>query len=389
MNRIAFFSIPAWGHTNPTVEVVRQLTAQGHQVRYYSFAAFREKLEAAGAEVICCDGAIPPAPKNLDKKLGRDFAALVEMAADTTLALEEQVCRELEDFRPDVIVSDSVCFWGKLFAGKLGIPYVCSTTTFAFNQYSARLMKPRAGEMLWSLLGIPRISRKMALLRQHGYQVEKVTDLLQNDNETNTIVYTSRAFQPMAETFSERYAFVGPSVPERNEPLPHKTRPLVYVSLGTVMHERKRFCKNCVTALKGMDVDAVLSVGTAENLSALGPLPPSIQAAKRVDQLSVLRRADVFLTHCGMNSASEAIWYGVPTVLDPQQSEEAAVADRMEELGMGLRLPSENPKDIEEALQKVLSDASFRQETRRIAQSFRAAGGAPKAAEWILSCCKQ
>ena len=49
MRRIVFFSIPAWGHTNPTVEVVRQLTAQGHQVRYYSFEPFREKLEAAGA----------------------------------------------------------------------------------------------------------------------------------------------------------------------------------------------------------------------------------------------------------------------------------------------------------------------------------------------------
>lgn len=389
MNRIVFFSIPAWGHTNPTVEVVRQLTAMGHQVRYYSFAPFREKLEAAGAEVICCDGAMPPAPGNLDKKLGRDFAALVEMAAETTLALEEQVCRELADFQPDVIVSDSVCFWGKLFAGKLGIPYVCSTTTFAFNEYSARLMKPRAGELLRSLLGLPRISRKMALLRQHGYPVEKVTDLLQNDNETNTIVYTSRAFHPMAETFSERYAFVGPSVPERNEPLPRKTRPLVYVSLGTVMHDRKSFCRNCVAALKDMDVDAVLSVGTAENLAALGPLPPNMQAAERVDQLSVLRRADVFLTHCGMNSANEAIWYGVPTVLDPQQSEEAAVADRMEELGMGLRLPSEKPRDIEEALQTVLSDDSFRQQTNRIAQSFRTAGGAPKAAEWILSCCKK
>ncbi len=106
-----------------------------------------------------------------------------------------------------------------------------------------------------------------------------------------------------------------------------------------------------------------------------------------MDQLSVLRRADVFLTHCGMNSVSEAIWYGVPTVLDPQQSEEAAVADRMEELGMGLRLTSEKPKDIGEALQKVLSDDSFRQKTNRIAQSFRIAGGAPKAAEWIFSCC--
>ena len=44
MSRIVFFCIPAWGHTNPTVEVVRTLVRQGHQVRYYSFAPFREKL---------------------------------------------------------------------------------------------------------------------------------------------------------------------------------------------------------------------------------------------------------------------------------------------------------------------------------------------------------
>ena len=386
MSRIVFFCIPAWGHTNPTVEVVRQLTAMGHQVRYYSFAPFREKLEEAGAEVVCCDDAIPPAPKDLDKKLGRDFAALVEMVTETTLTLEGKLCRELEEFKPDVVVSDSVCFWGKLFAKKLDIPYVCSTTTFAFNQHSAQLMKPKAGELLRSLLGMPRIGRKMALLRQHGYPVEKVTDLIQNDNETDTIVYTSREFQPMAETFSEHYAFVGPSVPEREEPVPVKSRPLVYVSLGTVMHDRKRFCKHCAAALADMDVDAVLSVGTAENLEALGQLPAHIQAAERVDQLAVLRRADVFLTHCGMNSASEAIWYGVPTVLAPQQSEEAAVADRMEELGMGLRLRSEDPKLIREALEKVLAEPSFRERTLEMAESFRAAGGAERAAEKILSC---
>lgn len=55
MSRITFFCIPAWGHTNPTVEVVRTLVRQGHQVRYYSFAPFREKLEDAGAEVVLCD----------------------------------------------------------------------------------------------------------------------------------------------------------------------------------------------------------------------------------------------------------------------------------------------------------------------------------------------
>ena len=211
-------------------------------------------------------------------------------------------------------------------------------------------------------------------------------DLLQNDNETDTIVYTSRDFQPMAGTFSEHYAFVGPSVPEREEPVPVRSRPLVYVSLGTVMHDRKRFCKNCVTALADMDVDAILSVGTAENLEVLGQMPSHIQAAERVDQLAVLRQADVFLTHCGMNSASEAIWYGVPTVLDPQQSEEAAVAERMEELGMGLHLRSEEPKLIREALEKVLAEPSFRERTLEMAESFRTAGGAERAAEKILSC---
>ena len=33
--RIMFFSIPAHGHTNPTIEVVRALTRRGHTVRYY------------------------------------------------------------------------------------------------------------------------------------------------------------------------------------------------------------------------------------------------------------------------------------------------------------------------------------------------------------------
>ena len=385
MSRIVFFCIPAWGHTNPTVEVVRTLVRQGHQVRYYSFAPFREKLEDAGAEVVLCDGFLPPPPKDLDKKVGKDFSALVEMAADTTLALEDKVSRELTEFRTEVIVSDSVCFWGKLFAWKLGIPYVCSTTTFAFNQHTARLMKPKLGEMLRTILGGARVERKLALLREHGYPVGTLTDLIQNDNDTDTIVYTSREFQPMAETFSERYTFVGPSLPEipaREE----KERPLVYVSLGTVVWGKPAFYRRCVEALGGMDVAIVLSVGTEENVTALGLLPAHVQAAVRVDQLAVLAQADVFLTHCGMNSASESIWCGVPTVLYPQQSEEGAVADRMEELGLGLRLKDES--HIREAITTVLTEPSYRERTCAVSETFRTAGGAQRAAEKILDCIR-
>ena len=117
--------------------------------------------------------------------------------------------------------------------------------------------------MLRTILGGARVERKLALLREHGYPVGTLTDLIQNDNDTDTIVYTSREFQPMAETFSERYTFVGPSLPEipaREE----KERPLVYVSLGTVVWGKPAFYRRCVEALGGMDVDVVLSVGTEE-----------------------------------------------------------------------------------------------------------------------------
>ena len=54
--KIAWFCIPAHGHTNPTLGIVRELTAAGHKVYYFSFEMFREKIEQAGAVLISCDG---------------------------------------------------------------------------------------------------------------------------------------------------------------------------------------------------------------------------------------------------------------------------------------------------------------------------------------------
>ena len=59
--RVMWFCIPAHGHTNPTIEVVRQLTERGHAVRYYSFEEFRGKIEGAGAEFVPTLYQIPPA----------------------------------------------------------------------------------------------------------------------------------------------------------------------------------------------------------------------------------------------------------------------------------------------------------------------------------------
>ncbi|MBE5797509.1 MAG: glucosyltransferase [Clostridiales bacterium] len=383
--KLAWFCIPAAGHTNPTLEVVRTLTEAGHHVRYYSFQAFREKLEAVGAEVVTIDDYCAEMKLGPDAgvRIAKDTAFATKVLADTTLAVDEALLDDLRAYGPEVIVADSMAMWGKLLAIKLGVPFVCSTTTFAFNQHSAKVMKQSLWDLVKLLLGMPKINRELKRLQDKGYAVKSILDVVQNDNDTNTVVYTSDYFQPCADTFSDKYAFVGPSVREA-APLPRTSdRKRVYISMGTVNNDMPALYRTCIAALADR-YELILSVGKSVDPASLGELPPHVTAAQHVDQMAVLADCDAFLTHCGMNSVSEALYCGVPLVLFPQTAEQQGVANRTAELGAGVLLGRASADSIRAAVDKVITDSSFREEAAKIARSFREAGGAPKAAEAIL-----
>lgn len=384
MSKIVFFCIPAYGHTNPTIPVVQELTKRGHEVWYYSFNIFKERIQSAGAKFISCDEYLPELRPEDEKKIGKDFAALIEMVVDTTISLDNKVCSELQEFKPDCIVSDSICFWGKLFAAKLNIQYICSTTTFAFNKYTAKLIKRGIGEIIRAITGMPRINKKMELLKANGYKVKNFISIIQNDNDTNTIVYTSNEFQPMCETFSDKYAFVGPSVTDVGaEELRHERR-TVYISLGTVLNKNNSFYLNCIKALKDCDLDVIMSVGEKTEISDLGEIPANFEVKDKVDQIKVLKKSDVFLTHCGMNSVNESLYYGVPMILFPQHSEQALVARRTATLGAGFMLKKDKPDYIKNAVEQILNDDTYKENANKISKSFKVAGGSIKAADFIL-----
>lgn len=387
MSKIVFFSIPAHGHTNPTIPVVTELINRGHQVWYYSFLEFQEKIEGAGATFIPCDEFLPQlSQKELDRKVGKDFAALIEMVADMTIALDEKVCKELRGIQPDCIVSDSLCLWGKLFSKKLGIPYICSTTSFAFNQYTAKLMKQSFMELWGMIVGMPRINKKIQLLKDHSFEVENFVSIVQNDNETDTIVYTSKEFQPMADTFSGQYAFVGPSIRQSSSVQnDKKDRKIVYISLGTVLNQNQDFYQKLIQAFANTDYDVVMSVGEKTDISSFGKIPGNFTVKNSVDQISVLQTADVFITHCGMNSANESLYFGVPMVLFPQHSEQRLVADRIAELGAGLKLKGKKQKYLATAVAEVLANQTYQENALKLSETFRNAGGAVEAANVILN----
>jgi len=76
MAKIVFFCIPAHGHTNPTLNVVKELVSRGHQVWYYSYQSLRDKIEATGAKFVACDefdSEMHLSPKDA-ARLGRDLA---------------------------------------------------------------------------------------------------------------------------------------------------------------------------------------------------------------------------------------------------------------------------------------------------------------------------
>ena len=289
MKKIAFFCIPAHGHTNPMLPVAAELVRRGNAVRFYSFSEFEEKIKSTGAEFISCDSFLPELTEQEEK--GLKSVSTTEMTIQDiriTLRMDDFLEEEFRAFQPDVVYTDSVCFWGKLSAWKHGVPMVVSTSTFAFNQMSSQYMKHSPKEIAGLIFGLPKISKALKTLEPYGYHVKNALTLVQSDNQTDSVVYTSRRFQPFAESFSDHYIFAGPSVFSNALPDKKKARPLVYISMGTVINDRPDFYSKCIQALKEKDLDVVISCGNAVNREDFGNLPDNIQVFPSVNQLEIL-----------------------------------------------------------------------------------------------------
>lgn len=385
MAKIVFFSIPAYGHTNPTLGLVRELTARGHQVRYCSYEKFRSRIEAAGANFISCDGCdaqLGLSPED-GARIALDPAFSIHVLVETTLALDAMVCREMETERPDCIVADSMAAWGKAAALKLKIPFVSSTTTFAFNRESAKIMKQSLRQALKLLRSLPGINRDIRRLQRVGYPIKNFLQLISNDRDTETIVYTSPEFQPCAESFSEKYSFVGPLVIPPETSFRKKGKKLIYVSMGTVNNDMLEFYSNCIRDFGNTELELLISAGELADISLLGRLPENVRVERWVEQTAVLKEADVFISHCGMNSASESLYFGAPVLCYPQTAEQRAVATRISQLGAGIVLPSASAKDIRAGVNLLIKDDNYRLNAEKIGESFRRCGGAAAAADKI------
>ncbi|AZM62481.1 MULTISPECIES: macrolide family glycosyltransferase [unclassified Streptomyces] len=393
---IAFIGRDGSGHINPTLPWVAELVRRGHRVTYAASAAFADAVRRAGARHLPLpDAEFQHQGKSGESALRRPDTDIVAMITDLVLAHTE---RELPILRegfaadpPDVICYDANSLAGVTLAGMLGVPAVQIRPSFAANEHYSPLQE-----------FVPDPDRLAASSAAAEARVRKYTSAFGVTGTLGTIltrvphelcvVCVPREFQYAGDTFDDRYVFVGPSEYTRTESgswePPSAGTPLLFISLGTMMNQNPEFFRLCIEAFGDTEWHVAMAVGDRVEPAELGRIPDNFEIRPYFPQLDVLKRADVFVTHAGMNSTMEAVHHQVPTVAVPQTPEQVGNARRLRELGLGVTLEERTAPVLREAALAVHRDKDIRAALADMAESFRAAGGASAAADAIEQLMK-
>jgi MGT family glycosyltransferase len=114
-------------------------------------------------------------------------------------------------------------------------------------------------------------------------------------------------------------------------------------------------------------------------------IPSNFLVYPFVPQLEVLQHAEVFISHGGMNSVMESIWFGVPLLMVPQSSDQPLVAARVEELGLGLNLDFKTltAERLKKAVEKLNSDFTLRSRMREMKSVLQKSDGSIHGADVV------
>jgi MGT family glycosyltransferase len=194
------------------------------------------------------------------------------------------------------------------------------------------------------------------------------------------ILFTSPYLQPYAENL-KNFVFIAPILKARVESISfpfeylNPNSSLIYISMGTLYKPTIEFFKICIEAFKNKQkkYNLIISVGKGTNIEEIGKCPDHIFLRPYVPQLQILERCKVFVSHGGMGGINESMFYGVPMLLLPKTIEQQINARRIEELGAGIDLKTQDvsPAQIVDGVAKLLSSNSYVEATKKISQSFK------------------
>ncbi|WP_421941573.1 glycosyltransferase [Pedobacter sp.] len=387
MAKFAFIVPPLTGHINPTLSMGAALLQRGHRVAWISLdESLAHKLPPGGdllhIQYDQDDQQKQDSEKYLDiitKKIVYGIDSIKFLYEEVLIPLNrhsyEGIVSLLDEFKPDLVITDHQMFAGAIAAVNRNYPYATSVTAPAALKIMDEL--PKVHE--WEVNQIVALQKEFGL---EGNDSIACSDLL-------TLVFTSQAFFGEME-LSENFSFIGPVLNSRKAEIPFDwenfhadKKPKILVSIGTTFdHEHKKsFFAKVVEAF----AEENLQVVVVSDPNLFEEWPGNFTVQQQVPQLDLLPHLTAVVCHGGHNTVCETLMNGLPMVVIPIAYDQSHVAGRVFRVGAGERLNFNRFKahHLKEAVHKVITEPSYRAAAKHIKQSFIDAGGTATAADLL------
>ena len=328
--RILFATTRGAGHVGPLIPFAHACLAAGHDVRMAAAPSAEPHVRRAGLPFAALD---EPDAETMAALWPRVKAATPDEAG--RMVFEEVFAGEFARsalpgmlklayrWRPDVIVRETCEFASPLVAEAVGVPDVHVACFLAV-----------LGNTDWDLYKpLGRLRKEFGLApSSRDRSIEPYLTLAPRSLEHPAFVEipgTRRFRAPEAQPRPLPDWWSGPP------------RPLVYVSFGSAAAGNGFFpevYRDAAQALGELPVRVLMTLGTEVDPADLGPVPGNVHVESWVPQSAVMAHASVMVGHGGSGSTLAAMAAGMPLAVVPLFADQPDNAERIDELGAGLRL---------------------------------------------------
>jgi MGT family glycosyltransferase len=416
---ILFMPESAYGPTNNCVGIGDVLRRRGHRVVFAAEASWKGRLEPLGFTENLVDLAPPggdaagqdagqfwkdfvrdTAPefrKPTIEQLGTWVRPVWEELISGARYCQRQLAGIVERARPDVVVEDNVVAFPALLTA--GVPFVrivsCNPLEVtdenvppAFSGYPAA---DRAG---WQAFRdeYERVHRPVwaefnAWVTEQG--APPLPDLqFIHDGAVNLYVYPELADYERARPLGTSWHRLDSSVRETDVEftLPGSLAAgegaLIYFSLGSLGSADVQLMRRVISSLSETPHRYIVSMGPRHDEIELAA---NMTGAEFLPQTSVIAACDMVITHGGNNTITECLHFGRPTIVLPLFWDQYDNAQRMHELGLGVRLDTYRFTDaqMQGALDQLLGDDLLYRRLAGAAAVVQRRDGVRKAADLI------
>jgi MGT family glycosyltransferase len=419
---ILFAPESAYGPTNNCVGIGDVLRRRGHRVVFAAEASWKGRLAALGFEEDLVDLAPAPEQPQDAGQFWKDFIrdTAPEFRKPTIEQLrtwvrpvwdelvsgarycEPQLKRILDRVRPDVIVEDNVvCFPALTTAG---VPFVRIVSCNPLEVKGAHVPPPFSGYPADDRTGwdgfraeYDRTHRDLwaafdTWVTQQGARPLPDLEFI-HEGDLNLYVYPEIADYTEARPLGRTWHRLDSSVRETDEEfaLPAQLADpsggadgsaLVYFSLGSLGSADVDLMRRVIASLARTPHRYIVSTGPLHDEIELAP---NMWGAEFLPQTRILPLVDLVITHGGNNTTTECFHFGKPMILLPLFWDQYDNAQRVAELGFGVRLDPYRFTDgqLHGALSKLLGDTQLRLTLAKASETIRGRDGLRTAADLI------